>query len=746
MTAGNQIEELDRQLPAPQTEDPHKPRMPFKSALVLTREQEEALVQHALERRSQIALQLGKPDETASGAGIQATTNGDFPITCDPESFYGKREKFTARYYNHVEDRPHSIPKPNIYEQSNVTASLSQRIVRQMIAKASRYFLGGPNDNEWFTTEAVGVEDVKLSDKTKKYARHVAEKCETKGRLIQAIEFQGVRGECVVKTVHKEDFQIFQRTATILVKSEDPRSEPIMDAFGNYITISDAVIDEMMPVDAAVSYPDGQPGPTHLATGRKILKRDGVTVIPIQPVWRTEKITKKNVTFEGPDVSVCYFLDFGAPLNARGIQPGETDFIYHDYDKSCMSVAQMFSDQYDAGDEGVEEFNNAVELLRNMLGAGNEPKSAAQKPRADFAEKDTDGSPNNPTSLFAECWLTYDADNDGREEEIMLVLDVRNQAPVYYEYTANVTLRGNRPFEVLRAFPVADRWWGIGWMEYLDPEQSFIDLLINRKNFRDGASGRITFWSPWATKEGEKDPNLKLNHGKTYTLRDNYTAEQALKYVVLPDDTGKIMDLLELFMQFMQLKSGVLTGADRAASSMPSSETLGEEELITQSGDELFDLFLMSLGAGLRRILTGIMDVIFSNVNRRVVFTFFDGQASEILELTPDDVRDLPMNCRLSITQSESRRILENGNIADDIVERFYSRDYVLQQRLADYARARLKALKIPQAEAIIEPLDLTAQSAPPAIPEEPPLDPMLEAQPLEQQPPPPEEYEQLEA
>ena len=724
MTAGNQIEELEGNLPPPKAEDPGKPRMPFKSALELTREQEDALVQHALQRRRQIAGQLGKHEEGAHGGG-NITGSKDFPITCEPESFFGKRQKFMARYYNHVEDRKLTLPSPNVYEHSNVTASLSQRIVRQMIAKSNRYFFGAPNDSEWFATEPVGAEDAKAAEKIKKYARYVAEKCEVKTRLTQCNETQWVLGECAVKTTHQEIFQVFRRTATILVQGEDPKSEPILDAYGNYIVSTDAVIEE---TEAEIDLQTGQPG-VYIPTGRKILKRDGVTVIPDNPVWRTEKITKKNVTFEGPDVSACYFMDFLAPVSAPGIQPGEADFICHDYERTLMSVAQMFGEQFADGDEGLGEFNSAVELLRNMVSAGNAPKSASRQPRADFDEKDTDGDANNPASLFAECWLTYDADGDGQEEEIMLVLDVRNQAPIYYEYTSNVTLRGNRPFEVLRAFPVKDRWWGIGGMEYFDPEQSFIDLLINRKNFRDGSSGRVTFWAPWATKEGEKDPNLKLNNGRTYTLKENHKAEQALTYVTLPDDTNELMALVNLFMQFMQLKSGVLTGADRAASSMPSSDTLGEEQLITQAGDELFELFLTNLAMGLRRILTALMDVIFTNINRRVVFSYFNGQASEILELTPDDVRDLPINCRLTITQTEDHRVLESGNVADAIVDHFYSLPLVLQERLAPYAQARLKALKIPQAETIIAPMDLTqpADPAAPAAPgqEPPPADPM---------------------
>jgi len=109
------------------------------------------------------------------------------------------------------------------------------------------------------------------------------------------------------------------------------------------------------------------------------------------------------------------------------------------------------------------------------------------------------------------------------------------------------------------------------------------------------------------------------------------------------------------------------------------------------------------------------VDVAFTNLNERQVFTYFNGAAQEILELTPEDVRDLSLNLRLTITQARDRQILEAGNIADAVIDGFYNRPLPLQERTAPYARARLKSLKVPQPDSIIEPLDPAAlQPAPP--------------------------------
>ena len=450
-----------------------------------------------------------------------------------------------------------------------------------------------------------------------------------------------------------------------------------------------------------------EPEMQQVPTGQKVLNRDGVTVMPDMPMWKTDVITRRLVTWSGPDSRICYYKDFLCQIDAPNVQ--DADLVAHLYDKSVMDVAQMFSGQFAEGDEGVNDFKSAVDLLRDMIGDTSHSKSAEGQPRVDMGETTTEGSPNNPKSQIAECWLTYDADGDGVQEEIMLVLDRRNRAPIFYEYTANVTLRGLRPFTVIRPISIDGRWYGMGGMEYFEPEQEFVDLLINRRNFRDSGSGRVTFWAPHATLEGQRDPALKVNHGKTYTLREGYKAEDALSYVQLPENTQDLQGMIELFMQLMQIKSGVVNGADQQISGLPASNTATGINEVKDSGQELFTMFLLRFFPGLHEALISVIDLIFTHMDGHQIFAYFNGEAQEIVSLSPDDVRDLSLNIRLSITQQRDKQLLESGNIADQIVGSFYQRPLLLQQRTSAYSRARLKALRVPQSDQIIEPTDPAA-------------------------------------
>lgn len=765
MTTTDQVENLKTNLlPLPKADDPTSPRIPFRTSYLLTREQEDAMIEHAVKRMAQIETQLGKDGESggSSGAGNEVGNTRDAGGSgarqwdgkgYNPESFLGKRERLTQRYYSHVEDRALA---GTVYEHSNLTLSLSQRITRQSIARTISFFCGQPDDVDWFSTEAVGVEDEAISDKIKKHSRWKVNQCQVKHRFIDWIEFARVRGEAVIKITHQKRGQIYKRTASILVAPKDapearrareagmqPGADgavAMLDAHGDYIVQGDAFIDELapLPVPAPVAVPeigntgevspqiapiptDSQvpeerpmPAPEMLAqsinemasapTGRKILKRDGVTVMPETPVWQEQVITRELITFEGPDAEMVDYRDFYFPINARDVQ--SADLVAHTYEKPLMDVVKMFRGQMGEGDAAIASLERAVERLSELAGSNHPAQSAAGQPRLDFQEENTDAARANPNCSLAEVFLTYDADGDGLMEEIFLLLDRTHKAPIYYEYLANVTVRGARPFYVIRPRAVDGRLYGMGDMEFFDPEQEFLDLQINRHNFRDSKAGTISFWDPSLTLEGDLDPMLRLNDGATYTKKAGAKTEDILSRVRLENDSESLEFLINLFMQMMQLKSGVLNGADRSVTHMPSSNTLGEEQLITESGDELFSHTISTLFPDVEAALGAVVDVIYANLNRTEVFNYFNGEANEILSLTPDDVRDLAMNVSLSLSRTQARKALETGEKAQAIVDWFYQLAPMLQERLANFARGRLKAMGVSQSDKIIEPVD----------------------------------------
>jgi len=64
--------------------------------------------------------------------------------------------------------------------------------------------------------------------------------------------------------------------------------------------------------------------------------------------------------------------------------------------------------------------------------------------------------------------------------------------------------------------------------------------------------------------------------------------------------------------------------------------------------------------------------------------------------------------------------VLEAGNVAEEVINNYYSQPMPLQQRLKSFAQNRLKAMKVPRPETIIEPLELLPPDPKGAAPKDP--------------------------
>lgn len=668
------------------------PRVPFETGLVITEDQEARMIAHAISRRTQLIDELGRDssNEGTDSDGAAAVHQGD--------SFMHKREVFDLVYANKMDWRKTALG--GIFAESNLTAPVSRRIVRQMSARAIDYFF---STDPWFAATPEGVDDADRADKLDRYSRFKLERSMTKEELSKAIELAFVRGEAVVKTTHVSKESIYRQWATVLV---DEDGKFILDANGDYIFEGDAWISPMVD--------DGMGGMIPDEGATRILKKDGVTEEPETPIYVRDLVTRKITHFRGAKPGVVYYKDFLCPLTAESLQ--WADIVCHDYEAPLMSVADYFQRKdlfYNKPDDTLEAMRDSVEIVKEMGAGSSRPKSERNQPREEMGENTTDTGEQDPTALFAECWMRYDADGDGIQEEIFMLLDVANEKAVFYDYTANVTWDGERPFEVVRINPVDGRWYGLGAMEMFQSSQEFIDLQLNRINFAQSGSGRVTFWNPSATIEGQNNPHLKLNNGSTYTLAPNMKAEDALQYVTLPEvKAGDLKFLLEFKMQLMQLESGVVHAGDQQFAGMESAKLATGIRNIEKSGQEMFGIFLSQLEPGLQLVLDDVLGITVANLDKKEVFEYLEGDTRALDEITPEEVKNLKLNVRLLLTRYRGEQQLQSNMQAAALVKEFYTLLPEVQQRVAPFYRQMLKALQVKDADTVIMPLPLVAPGA----------------------------------
>lgn len=686
---------------------------PFPTSLILTREQEDKLVEHVLQRVNSMEIESGRVNVVGISGGAQVPRP-------DVNTHMGKRELFTLRYQNYVKDRATGAGPENpntIYDVSNLTAGLSQRMTMQMAARANNYFFG---TDPWFSIGFVGREDQPLSERIDRHAHWKFNESGLRNNGKKAVEYAFVRGEAVMKTAYLDKTQYYQKKGQALFDGD----KPVLDVNGNYIFSDAKWVPELQSAPTAPGTNtdgQGQGGDVAMqATGREVLKRDGVTVKPDGAQWVKGVYPVKKTTYSGPDCDLVYFKDFLCPLNAPDIH--SADIVAHIYDLPVMDLVEMFRRQDLAAmgaKEGTQGLKKAIDMIRGVAGEGSIPKAAATQARSENAEQYIAGDVDNPSVEAVEAYVRYDANEDGIMEEIMVVVDRRNRFPVFYDYLGNVTVTGRRPFEVIRVKPVDGRWYGMGSMEYFQHEQEYIDLMINRRNFEMSASGRVTFWRPQKVKEGQSQPGLKLRHGKTYTPVDDTPVDQILKYVVLPDTGENMMELVNFFMQLMQLKSGTINSGDQQMSGMPTQKTATGINEVSASGQELFSQFLDEAEPGIEATVKANVYVTYGNFNQAEYFRYAKGDASIMEQLLPEDVADLDYDVTLLMTRQKTELSASHNQEAWGIATQFYQFSPPVQQRLAGLAVALLKSKQIDNAQEYIQPL--TWADMQPAAPQQQP-------------------------
>ena len=666
------------------------PTVPFPTALQLTGNEEERLVQHCLRRLQQL--------EEETGRTVVADPNWWRSPNYQPErhneTWMLKRARFEALMENDLSWRPAALG--GIFNESNLTCPVSRRITKQTIARANNYYFA---TDPWFDAEPQGIEDQALAEKIKKYATWKLGKLGSKRTKERAVRHACVRGECVVKTVYAMRDQIYQTFLTVLADAKD---QPIMARDGDYITQSD-------------EWAVGQ-GPS---AGMVVLARDGVTPQPPVMNWVRTRAKRRQVLFEGPESLPVYYKDFLAPLTATDLQTADT--VVHLYDKRVNDLVQQFIRQGAIDGTGTgpierqEQTKRAIDLLRALAGNNTAPKSAANraaKPK-DTADDDgrgdwqTHAQGDEPVAEIAEVYAWYDVDGDGIAENVMVLIDRGSKRPIFYDYVANLTHDGRRPFEVVRINEVDGRWYGQGVMETFDAHQIIIDLTVNRWNKSQGSAGRVDFWKPHLTEEGRANPDLRLNWGGTYTLIGDHKAEEVLTSIYLNDiKFERLQTMFEFFLQIAMNESGVQHVNDAQAAGLDTAKLATGIRNLERAGQELFAPILSDLEPGLQGTLTREIGTLLANLQHEEVFRYLEGDETITAAVAPEEVQHLDLDVQMLLTRYRNEQQFQQMLQGAEVIERFYALTPEVQARVAPFYQGMIKSLDTKvDAEAVIAPL-----------------------------------------
>src|ERR1019366_3315567 len=247
----------------------------------------------------------------------------------------------------------------------------------------------------------------------------------------------------------------------------------------------------------------------------------------------------------------------------------------------------------------------------------------------------------------------------------------------------------------------------IGSMELFEKSQKTIDLMLNRWNFAQSGSGRVPFWSPQNTAQGENSPHLELNTGVTYTLLKGKTAEETLSYVTLPEVKGEdLQKLMDFISQCVMSEAGVSSANDSAAAGLDTTKTATGIRNIQSTNNIMGSVYWGNLRPSLRAIVRRNITVEFANADPLDVLRLFGGDHQKMQTLLSEDAESITIDVNILMSKARNQELLQNCLTSVNSFQQYYQSPVPVQHRGEQLYQNIMRALQQPNPEELIDPLD----------------------------------------
>lgn len=678
-SAGSSPDQLRALLPTPPPKPANQAQVLIASPLELTLEQETNMCLEMVSDFHRLSTLMGRKNYAAQGwatqlkADMLAQGTGAVP-------FFAQRHLAHQLRMGRVEWRAEVVG--GLFAESNVHIPLIERYTGQQIARACDSFFG---TSPWFTATPVTADQQTEADKITAWARHEADEAglEAVGRDAVALAF--TQGEQVIALFEDEQLD-FYTTSKVIAIGED--GNPITANDGDYIYPTDTFVPLPVPVD-----PTMPPGTPPAVAPTMVLKRDsqGPNPTPQPPVGPTgqldfqlTKVVRKNVRFAGPKAGLVYYQDFLCDLTEKDIQSASVVIEVTTVPLMSLIHKLLTSDAWKQQMPDPQQQRETIARLIDQFGNGggaagsssvdDAHSAAVLQPRAELGESKTFSGTtrgSQPNITLLKVWKHVDARNSGYNDSVVALITPDGK-PLYYDYVANMTHDGLRPYEVLRVNPVPGRWHGTGEPQMFFQLQQAADLLFNRYLWAMSQAGNVVFWNPDLTREGAANQNLEFNNGTTYTLNAQADPEKALRVVPVHNIKGdEILKGLEIIFQAATNRSGVSNPNDSRMAGLDTAQLATGVNNIERAGQELFGKFLSDLTPPMRSLVKRFLGLVLFHVDADKVFIYFEGDMPQFVTLTPEQLRNLTLHVTIDLSRYNGQQKLLQAQAVAQVMDRF---------------------------------------------------------------------------
>lgn len=525
-----------------------------------------------------------------------------------------------------------------VFADSNFTRGDGKRYVRHMAAKVTDDLIG---TSPFFAAmkTPMGQEKPELIKAIEEIAQEGVENSNVPDTMREAVELALVRNEAVVKVRNVFEATGFTGPAKVLV---GPDGQPVRSPQKALYIFEN---------DDMVAVPGDQSGLMALAKDASFTcSQEQKSQFTYQ---QFDSLPQVSVRRKGLDARVLDPRDF--ITNLKGGDIHENQICAHYYDE-LPGVLKAVYGQFDV--------SNAYYCA---------PESGEKAPIASQGEQATIGTAQEWVPI-SETYVRFDADEDGLEEEILLIVNRdRFDAPLFYDYLANHMKK--RPFEVVHGLrKVPARWYGVGIYTDKFDQLIFVDKTFNRINLKNSKTCTVTAVRRNAIEEwSDQKLPIVLGGDEVLTLNDKWNSKEDgdwLEQKRLIEVSEEETSLMRDGIQSMDLEFGLISAADASASGLNNSKTATGIASIERSGDTLVKAVERIHQTGITNILEQCVDITLENLDPSTISLTKDAEA---LTLNRDEIRDLPRDVTLLLTRARSTELTQTNQQAIQTSQQYFA-------------------------------------------------------------------------
>jgi hypothetical protein len=649
-----------------------------KAANVLRRKKAKTPLEDALAadggRRAAQLVEWARADWNNCRSGLTTWRANRRKWAQEAQDIFKHREQRGSRY----EDG-----RPVVFEAQNDSLNVIGALAEFAAAQAEQDVFGG---EPWFSALPVGKNDPELAEMIQKHLQWTFRD----GRKVQSyctgISRAVTLGECFTKTCYHIETDTYEEQMDVL--HED--GAPVL--LGNGYVTAD-----------------------RLREAEQTLQLDG------ELDWRPVYQERQEVLSQGPETTVLSFEDVAFREDAPALDLRYTNF-YHAVEMSALEAMRKFGlSQQDAvrlaQAASVTATAGAVRESGEVLRAD---AMADDLPEAVFGDEEGERLMNSRIRLV-EGFVRLDPLGDGVERRLHIVFPPAADAwLVSANYLANISPNAELPVKVAVWEEVPERLYGRGFFAKYENVQKQIDDLWNQVGFRNRMHANpITGFHPEKLEQEEEETDLVLRAGMSLTMKSGERLAEAIEFLAFPDLDSRSMELMQVGIQMVQLRSGISSASQGDMSAVPENNTATGIRQLMGRAAVLLKKPIRSLRRSFGRDFSYTVRLLYTNFDREEAFVWGEGRNAELITMTREKIANLDIDVRMLLTQEHNQSKLEGSTAATSIFTQYVGLPEMEKKSGRPLYLQAIKALEFDNADDIIRQPVLTLEEAVKLLPED---------------------------